>query len=227
VVGEEANKLLLEMNFKQIFPWNYDPSGVIAETRLRDKNSPYAHVPKPEIEKFMNQIEWEEKTLTDTDQHPPSASISPTNTPQVPAEKRPRKEVSPSVTKVSTNDFQVYIKRPKTSHTPDRSGGEETQSTTVMEGENSPFSSGSQQMMSTSSSKKQDDTTLITRATQEPAGLNLFEKYNLIKKKNEILKNSTYSQFWKQTSIAQHRLLSNFDTDKGRIHMAYLQAQVP
>jgi hypothetical protein len=52
---EEENKLLLEMKFKQSFPWNYDPYGIIAETRLRNKISPYAHVPKLEIEKFMNQ----------------------------------------------------------------------------------------------------------------------------------------------------------------------------
>jgi hypothetical protein len=59
------------MKFKKIFPWNYDPYGVIAETRLRNKISPYAHVPKPEIEKFMNQTEWEENTLVDTEQNPP------------------------------------------------------------------------------------------------------------------------------------------------------------
>jgi hypothetical protein len=137
------------------------------------------------------------------------------------------KEVSPSVTEVSAEDFQVYRKRPKTSHTPDRSGGEETQSTTLMEGEHSTFSLGSQQMMSTSSSKKQTDTTLTTKFVQEPTRLNIFEKYNLIKKKNEMLTNSTYAQFWKQTSTTQHRLLSSFDTEKGRMHMACLQAQVP
>jgi hypothetical protein len=42
-----------------------------------------------------------------------------------------------------------------------------------------------------------------------------------------MMTNSTYSQFWKQTSTAQHRLLSAFDTDKGRMHLAFLQAQVP
>jgi len=62
-----------------------------------------------------------------------------------------------------------------------------------MENENSLFSSGSQSMISTSSSKKQSDTTLTTRAAQESAALKLFEKYNLIKKKNEMLKNSTYA----------------------------------
>jgi hypothetical protein len=49
----------------------------------------------------------------------------------------------------------------------------------------------------------------------------------LIKKKNQTLTSSTYAQFQKQSSTAQHRLLSAFDTEKGRMHMAYLQAQVP
>jgi hypothetical protein len=91
-----------------------------------------------------------------------------------------------------------------------------------MEGENSPFSSAIQLTISTSSSKKQGDTTLMTRAAQETAELDLFEKYNLIKKKNKMLENSTYAQFWKQTSTSKHRLLSSFDTKKGRMHMAYL-----
>jgi hypothetical protein len=56
--------------------------------------------------------------------------------------------------------------------------------------------------------------------------LGIFEKYDLIKKKNQTLTSSTYAQFQKQSSTAQHRLLSAFDTEKGRMHMAYLQAQV-
>jgi hypothetical protein len=42
-----------------------------------------------------------------------------------------------------------------------------------------------------------------------------------------MLTNSTYAQFWKQTSTTQHRFLSSFDTEKGRMHMEFLQAQVP
>jgi chromosome segregation ATPase len=57
--------------------------------------------------------------------------------------------------------------------------------------------------------------------------LGIFEKYDLIKKKNQTLTSSTYAQFQKQSSTAQHRLLSAFNTEKGRMHMAYLQAQVP
>jgi hypothetical protein len=82
-------------------------------------------------------------------------------------------------------------------------------------------------MMSTSSSKKQTDTTLTTQPSQESAKLSIFEKYDLIKKKNEMLTSNTYAQFWKQTSTTQHRFLSAFDTERGRMHMAFLQAQVP
>jgi hypothetical protein len=153
-VREEADKLLKEMKFGTSFLWHYDLCGIIAEMRLKNKNSPYVHAPKPEIEKFMNQTEWEVNTLEEVEQQSPSVIISQTTTPQIPKEKRPRKDASPSVTEVSAEDFQVYKKRPKTTHTTDRSGEEETQSTTVVEGENSsPFSS-SHQMMSTSSSKK-------------------------------------------------------------------------
>jgi hypothetical protein len=81
--------------------------------------------------------------------------------------------------------------------------------------------------MSTSSSRKQADTIFSTKSSQEPTRLNIFEKYNLIKKKNELLTNSTYAQFWKKTYTTQHRLLSSFDTKKGRMHMVFLQGQVP
>jgi len=62
VTGEEANKLLKEMKSSLNFPWQYDPYGFITETRLKNKSSPYTHVPRPEIEKFMNQTQWEENT---------------------------------------------------------------------------------------------------------------------------------------------------------------------
>jgi hypothetical protein len=216
--------MLKEITFSLIFPWHYDPRGIIAETMLKNKISPYAHVPKPEIEKFMNQTEWEENTLLKIEQQPSPSNISHTSTPQVQVEKRYIKEVSPSVTKVSAEDFQVYRKRTKTSHTPDRSREEDTHSTIVMEGPHSSLFSSSHHTMSTSSSKKQTDTTLSTKSSQEPTRLNIFEKYNLTKKKNELLTNNTYAQFWKKTYTTQHRLLYAFDTEKGRMHLAFLQA---
>jgi hypothetical protein len=82
-------------------------------------------------------------------------------------------------------------------------------------------------MMSTSSSKKQTDTTVTTQPPPGSAKLSIFEKYDLIKNKNETLASNTYAQFWNQTSTTQHRLLSSFDTEKGRMHVVFLQAQVP
>jgi hypothetical protein len=117
-----------------------------------------------------------------------------------------------SVSEVSAEDFWVYRKNPKTSHTSDISRGEDTQSTTVVEGENSPLFSSIHQMMSTSSSKKKIDTTLTTQPSQGSTRLSIFEKYNLIKKNNEMLTTNTYAQLWKQTSTTKHRLLSAFDT---------------
>jgi len=38
-----------------------------------------------------------------------------------------------------------------------------------------------------------------------------------------MLTNNTYAQFLKETSTSHHRLLSDFDTEKGTMHMAFLQ----
>jgi hypothetical protein len=128
---------------------------------------------------------------------------------------------------VSSEDFQVYRKRDKTSHTPDLLKEGEMQSTIVMEGPHSSTFSGSQFIVSTSSSKKQTDTTLSAKSSHEPTGSNIFDKYKQIKQRNELLNNNTYAQLSKKTSTSQHRLLSAFDTEKGRMQMEFLQAQVP
>jgi hypothetical protein len=80
--------------------------------------------------------------------------ISQTTTPQVPKEKRPRKDISPSATEISAEDFQVYTERPKSSHRTDTTGEKGTQSTIVTKGDHSPLVSSNQQILSTSSSKK-------------------------------------------------------------------------
>jgi hypothetical protein len=153
-VGEEADKLLKEMKFSTSFTWHYDPCGIIAKMRSKNKSFAYAHTLKPKIEKFVNQTKWEVNTFEDTEQHPPLIMISKTTTPQVPKDKRPRKYFYPSLTKVSAEDFQVYTKRPKTTHTTHRFGEEETQTTKVVEGEHTPLLSSIHKMVSTSSSKK-------------------------------------------------------------------------
>ena len=54
----------------------------------------------------------------------------------------------------------------------------------------------------------------------------ISDKYKEINLKNEILKGNTHTQFWKQTASAQSKLLSTFDTEKGRMKISFLQAQI-
>jgi hypothetical protein len=73
---------------------------------------------------------------------------------------------------------------------------------------------------------KTRDSPLGTPPSETGPKLGIFEKYDMIKKRNQSLTSSAYAQFQKQSSTAQHRLLSAFDTEKGRMHMAYLHALV-
>jgi hypothetical protein len=196
-VGEEANKILKEMKFEVSFLWHYDPCGIILEMRVNNKNVPYVHIPKPEIERSANQMEWEPNTLEEIEQQDPSVTISQTTTPQAPKEKRPRKDTSPSVTKVSAEVFQLHTKRPKSSHTTDTTGEKETQSSMTMKGDHSPLVTSSKQIMSTVSSNKPTDTSLVDQPSKGGPKLSIFKKYDLIKKRNQTLTNSTYAQFWK------------------------------
>jgi hypothetical protein len=97
----------------------------------------------------------------------------------------------------------------------------------MMEVDRSLLSTRSKQIITIVLPKKPIDTPPVNQPGKTGPKLSIFEKYDLIKKKNQTLTSSTYAQFWKQTSTAQHRLLSTFDTEKGRMHMAFLQAQVP
>ena len=54
------------MKFDASFLWHYDPCGIISEMRIKNKNIPYVHSPKLEIERFTNQTEWEVNTLEET-----------------------------------------------------------------------------------------------------------------------------------------------------------------
>jgi hypothetical protein len=126
-VGEEADKFLKEMKFKVSFLWHYDPCGIISEMRVKNKNVPYVHISKPEIERFMNQTEWELNTLDEIEQQDPSVTISQSTTPQAPN--------SPSVTEVSAEFFQLHTKRPKSSHETDTAGKRGAQFTMNMKGD--------------------------------------------------------------------------------------------
>ena len=117
--------------------------------RVKNKNVPYVHTPKPEIEKFENQTEWESNTLVEMEQQYPLIIISQTTTPRVLKEKIHRKDTSPSISEVSAEDFQLHTKRPKTSHTPDMTGEKEIQCTATMKDDRSLLSTRNKQIMST------------------------------------------------------------------------------
>ena len=53
------------MKFNTSFIWQYDPSGIIKKMRAKSKSTQYAHTLKPEIDKYVNQTQWEENTLED------------------------------------------------------------------------------------------------------------------------------------------------------------------
>jgi hypothetical protein len=233
--GDEADKLLREMKFLTSFAWHYDPCGIISEMRVKNKNAPYAHEPRPEIERFANQTEWEPDTLVDVEptvgmeRQVPSTSAPPTATPQNPKEKRPRQESSSPVTEVSSEEFKMHAKKPRTVPTTGTTVEQEITPTTVTTtgAKQLSFPFGSSQHKEVTKVLKSSDSPLDTPPSKTGPKLGIFEKYDTIKKKNQTLTSSTYAQFQKQSSTAQHRLLSAFDTEKGRMHMAFLQAQVP
>jgi hypothetical protein len=139
------------------------------------------------------------------------------------------KEDSPSVTEVSTNDFQVYRKRTKTIHTTSFLKEGEMQSTIVLEGPHSSTQSKNlfEGYPLSPTSQRNPDTTLTAESIHGEKESNIFEKYKEIKQRNELLNTNTYTQFWKQTSTSQHKILSSFDTEKARMQMEFLQAQSP
>jgi hypothetical protein len=51
--GEEADRMLREMKFFMSFPWHYDPCGIISGMRVKNKNIPYIHESRPEIESLQ------------------------------------------------------------------------------------------------------------------------------------------------------------------------------
>jgi hypothetical protein len=218
--------MLREMKFFLSFPWHYDPCGIISEMQVKNKNIPYVHESKPEIKKFANQMVWVPDTLIEVEQQIPLITVPPTTTPQVRQEKRPRQESSPPVIEVSSEEFQLHKKRPKTTTVPGPTGEIEVPPTTGVKSVIPPFGSSQNKAITTAVPKKSIESPLDTQPSKTGPKLSIFEKYKMIKKKNQTLTSSTYAQFRKQTSTTQHRLLSAFDIEKGRMHMAYLQAQV-
>jgi hypothetical protein len=189
--------MLREMKFFLSFPWHYDPCGIISEMRVKNKNIPYVHESKPEIEKFANQTVWVPDTLIKVEQQVPSTTVPPTTTPQVPKEKRPRQDSSPPVKEVSSEEFQLHTKRPKTVSVPGPTGESGTPPTTVTKSVIPPFGSSLHKTITTAMPKKSTDSPLDSQPSKTGPKLGIFEKYELIKKRNQTLTSSTYAQFRK------------------------------
>lgn len=51
------------MNFPLTFTWSYGPFSMISKQRVEQKITPYIQTQRHEIEKYMDQDEWEENTL--------------------------------------------------------------------------------------------------------------------------------------------------------------------
>jgi hypothetical protein len=171
---EETDRLLKEMNFFVSFTWNYDPCEIISEMRVKNKNITYVHISKHDIEKFTNQTEWEPNTLVETEQQDLSVTISQTTTPQVPKEKRPKKDTSPSIIEVSSEKFQLHTKRPKTSQAPDMASEKGIQSTTTMEVDRLLLSTSSKQIITTVFPKKPTDTPPVNQPSKIGPKLSIF-----------------------------------------------------
>jgi hypothetical protein len=128
---------------------------------------------------------------------------------------------------VSSKEFQLHTKRSKTSSAPDPTGEKEVPSTIVTKVDRPPLSESLQHIITSALPKKSTNTPPTTQPGKVGPKLSIFEKYDLIKKRNQTLTSSTCTQFLKQMSTAQHRLLSTFDIEKGIMHMEFLQEQVP
>jgi hypothetical protein len=76
--GEEADILLRQMKFPLSFTWSYDPFGIISQLRTKHNTTPYVHTQTPEIERYMNQVEWEENTLQELEEKHVSMTTSQT-----------------------------------------------------------------------------------------------------------------------------------------------------
>jgi hypothetical protein len=139
--GEEADRMLREMKFSMSFPWHYDPCGIISEMRVKNKNIPYVHESRPEVEKFANQTAWEPNTLIEVEQQDPPATVSQTTMPQVPKEKRPRQDLSRLSLRYHPKNSSCIPRGLRLLSVPGPTGEKEAPSTTVTKVGIPPFGS--------------------------------------------------------------------------------------
>lgn len=177
----------------------------------------------------MNQEEWHENTLQEFEEQVFSTSHTPV--PQEKVEKRPMETISPSVAEISATDFIVYNKRQKTMDV-----GETQQQSTEQEqpiiliGSYISLVSNREDTIPiypmTSLTIDTHVSSPIGDMEQRKKDHNIFSIYNEIKEKIQALKATTFSQFQKQTTTTQHRLLSSFDTKKRKMQVAFLERKL-
>jgi hypothetical protein len=90
-----------------------------------------------------------------------------------------------------SEEFQLHTKRPKTTSVPGPTGEKEAPSTTVTKSVIPPFGSSLYKDITPALPKKSTDSPLNTQPCKVGLKLSIFEKYEIIKKRNQTLTNST------------------------------------
>jgi hypothetical protein len=96
---------------------------------------------------------------------------------------------------VSSEEFQLHTKRPKTVIVPSPTREIEIQPTTVVKLVIPPFEMVIHKEITPVVPKKSSSSPLDTQPSKTGPKLSIFEKYEMIKKKNQTLTTSTYAQF--------------------------------
>jgi hypothetical protein len=96
--------------------------------------------------------------------------------PQVSKEKRPRQDLSSPVTEVSSEEFQLHTKRPKTILVPGPTGEKEAPSTTVTKVDKPPLGASLQRVITSALPKKSTYSPSTTQPGKVGLKLSIFEK---------------------------------------------------
>ena len=131
-----------------------------------------------------------------------------------------------------TKEFRMgYRKRARISMGLDQGNDKNQKNAMTIGNSPSSYSAGGHPIFSTSYAtvpfQKLNVQTPTPTSTVEQEEEDIYDTFMEIKRSNEVLKTNTYNKFWKQTSSSQSRPLSTFDSDKGRMRIAFLEAQVP
>jgi len=162
-------------------------------------------------------------------------STSPVHTPSLQEKKsakRNREEVSPMETDIINSGFKLkYRKKAKHSSRLNlNKDSEQQQPNTSKEIPETTLGEEQSTNPPDTSTPSQDQQLQITQKeaylSSEPEK-STMDIYKEIKLNNESLKINIYNQFWKHTSSTQSKLLTTFDSEKGRMHMEFIQARVP